>query len=229
MTKVIIKNHFFHYKEKYGPAIIVPTDKKRTIKKEIIMETTKKILAIQGSFRENGMTTTMLKYAVEEAKKARHDVEYINLHKCNINPCKGCRKCFETAECVFKNDNMVKIAASIKQADVILLAAPVYWANVPAVVKNLFDRMSGTSMEETNTFPKPRLSGKRYILFTACTTPMPFAKIFGQTTGIERAVREYFKTSGVKHIGTVVCSNTSKVKEVPDKAYKKIQKLVGKI
>ena len=228
MTKVILKHHYFHYKEKYEPDIIV-LQNKRDIKKEIIMETKKRVLAIQGSFRENGMTTTMLKYAVEEAKKAGHDVEYINLHNCNINMCKGCRKCFETAECVFKNDDLGKIAASIKQSDVILLAAPVYWANVPAVVKNLFDRMSGTSMQETSTFPKPRLGGKRYMLFTACTTPMPFAKIFGQTTGIERAVREYFKTSGVKHLGTVVCSNTSKVKKVPDKAYKKIQKLVSKI
>ena len=55
---------------------------------------------------------------------------------------------------------MTQISKSIKDADVIILASPVYWANVPAIVKNLFDRMSGTSMEETNTFPKPRLSGK---------------------------------------------------------------------
>ena len=190
---------------------------------------TKKVLAIQGSFRANGFTTTMLKQAIDEAKKAGHDIEYINLHTCNINPCKGCRKCFETAECVFKNDDMVRIADSIKKADIIMLAAPVYWANVPAVVKNLFDRMSGTSMEETDTFPKPRLSGKKYILFTACNTPMPFAKLFGQTTGLEKAVKEYFKTSGVKRMGTVVCANTSKIKGLSDKNVCKIRKLVGRI
>ena len=193
------------------------------------MSTKKKVLAIQGSFRENGFTTMMLKRAVDEAKEAGHDIEYINLHACSINPCKGCRKCFETAECVFKNDDMVRIAASVKNADIIMLAAPVYWANVPAIVKNLFDRMSGTSMEETSTFPKPRLSGKKYILFTACNTPMPFAKICGQTTGLEKAVREYFKTSGVKHMGTVVCANTSKIKGLPDKTMRKIRKLVDGI
>ena len=193
------------------------------------MSEKRKVLAIQGSFRENGLTTGMLKQAAKEAEKAGHNVEYINLHKCNIKPCKGCRKCFETAECIFKDDDMVHIAESIKQADVIMLAAPVYWANVPGVVKNLFDRMSGTSMEETNTFPKPRLSGKRYILFTACNTPMPFAKICGQTTGLEKEVREYFKTSGIKHMGTVICANTSKNKVVPEKAKGKISRLVGNI
>ena len=53
----------------------------------------KKVLAIQGSFKENGVTTTMLKYAVKEAEKAGNDIEYINLHECNINYCKGCREC----------------------------------------------------------------------------------------------------------------------------------------
>ena len=193
------------------------------------MNNAKKVLAIQGSFRSSGLTTTMLQYAVSEAKNAGCEVDYINLHECRINPCRGCRKCFESAECDFRDDDIARIADLVKGADVILLAAPVYWANVPAVVKNLFDRLSGTSMEETDTFPKPRLSGKRYILFTACNTPMPFAKWCGQTTGLQRAVREYFKTSGVKHIGTVVCANTSKNKEVPEKAFGRICKLVRQI
>ena len=193
------------------------------------METKRRVLAIQGSFRENGITTTMLKYAAEEAKKAGNEIEYINLHDCNINYCKGCRKCFETSECIFKDDDMARIADSIKKADVIMLSAPVYWANVPAAVKNLFDRMSGTSMEETDTFPKPRLSGKRYMLFTACNTLIPFAMLFGQTTGLQKAVREYFKTSGVKNMGTVIVDNTSKIKEVPDKTYAEIRKLISRI
>lgn len=189
----------------------------------------RKILAIQGSFRNNGITSSMLDRACEEAEKAGHYVERIRLHDCNISFCKGCRKCFETGECVFKNDDMVHIAESIKKADVIILASPVYWANVPAIVKNLFDRMSGTSMEETKTFPKPRLSGRRYILLTSCSTPMPFAAIFGQTTGLKRAVKEYFKTSGISCIGTVACGSSAKCKKVPKAKLDKISKLIRKI
>ncbi|MCR5129222.1 MAG: flavodoxin family protein [Lachnospiraceae bacterium] len=189
----------------------------------------KKILAIQGSYRNNGLTTLMLKYAAEELKKAGYEVEYIRLHDMKIGYCKGCRKCFEIGECVFKDDDMVRISQSIKDADVIILASPVYWANVPAIVKNLFDRMSGTSMEETNTFPKPRLSGKKYLLLTACNTPMPFAALCGQTTGLKRAAKEYFKTSGISCIGTVVCDNASKRKQVPEANRNKIRKLIRKI
>ena len=189
----------------------------------------KRILAIQGSFKDKGITSSMLSYAVDEAKKAGFDVQYIRLHDCNIGYCKGCRQCFDTGECIFKDDDMPMISGAIKAADVIILACPVYWANVPAIVKNMFDRMSGTSMEETDTFPRPRLSGRRYILLTACNTPMPFASLFGQTTGLKRAVREYFKTSGITCIGTVSCANTSKKGSVPAAKLKKIQKLIRNI
>lgn len=41
-----------------------------------------------------------------------------------------------------------------------------------------------TAMEETNTFPKPRLSSsQKYILLTACNTPAPFSWICGQSRG----------------------------------------------
>ena len=192
------------------------------------MGSTCKILAIQGSFRKSGKTTTMLKYAARQAEKMGHNLTYINLFDKNIEYCKGCRKCMETTECIYKNDDMTEITKLIKEADVIILAAPVYWGNVPAVVKNLMDRMSGASMLETDYFPKPRLKGKRYILLTACNTRMPFAKLCGQSSGICRVVKEYFKTSGVKKIGTVICSNTGKYDGVPQKKYAKIDKLLMK-
>ena len=37
-------------------------------------------LAIQGSFRDNGITSAMLNYTVEESKKAGYDVEYIRVN-----------------------------------------------------------------------------------------------------------------------------------------------------
>lgn len=188
-----------------------------------------KIVAIQGSYRENGVTTSMLRYAADKLSRLGHEVTYINLFEKKIDFCKGCRRCLETEECVFKNDDMPEMTRHIKNADVVILAAPVYWGNTPAIVKNLFDRLLGASMMETKTFPKPRLAGKRYIFFTACNTRMPFAKWCGQSSGIIRAVREYFKTAGIKCIGTVVCDNTGIHKELSESKMKKIDKILEKI
>ena len=68
-----------------------------------------RVLAIQGSYRKSGKTTTMLKYAAKQAEKLGHSLTYINLFEKNIEYCRGCRKCLETGECVFKNDDMPEI------------------------------------------------------------------------------------------------------------------------
>ena len=193
------------------------------------MKSNMKIVAFQGSYRENGITSTLLQNACSKLTAARNEVEYINLHEKNIVYCKGCRKCLEKKECIYKADDMPEITKKIKAADIIILAAPVYWANVPAVVKNLFDRLLGAAMEDTGKFPKPRLLGKRYIFITACNTPMPFAKWCGQTTGIIRAVKEFFKTAGVKCVGTVICANGVNDEKLFEKKQKELDRLLEKL
>ena len=84
-------------------------------------------------------------------------------------------------------------------------------------------------MKHTKTFPMPRLSGKRYILLTACHTKAPFDKIFGQSSGIAKNAKEFFKTAGVKEIGMAVCDDTNNREIVPDKILAKVNKLVERI
>lgn len=215
-------------------SLIIEVEIMNTLEKEI---SKRKIVALQGSFRSAGVTTILLKYASEKLAAAGNEVEYMNLFEKNIGYCKGCRKCLETRECVFKSDDMQEITRKVKEADLIILAAPVYWANVPAVVKNLFDRLLGAAMEETDRFPKPRLQGKKYILITACHTPLVFAKLCGQTGGAIRATKEFFKTAGVKRIGTIICTNSDgamrinkgATKNPLDKQKKRIDKIIERL
>lgn len=183
----------------------------------------KKVIAIQGSPRSSGVTAKMLDCAVKSAEAVGCKVTRINLNEANLAYCMGCRACLDSHKCVQKDD-IHKIAELIKESDLVVLAAPVYWANVPAVVKNLFDRMLVYSMQETKTFPKPLLSGRKYMLLTACSTPAPFSWIFGQSRGALRCMDEYFKTAGMKPIGRFVCSNTAKSSELPDRMKRKIEK-----
>ena len=188
-----------------------------------------KVLAIQGSYRNNGKTSSMLKYAIKRAKELGHKVTELNLFEKRLDYCKSCGKCDETGQCVYTNDDIEEVTSLIKNTDVIILAAPVYWGNVPAIVKNLFDRMVGASMKHTKAFPMPRLSGKRYILLTACHTKAPFDTIFGQSSGIAKNAKEFFKTAGVKKIGMAVCDDTNNREIVPDKILAKVNKLVERI
>ncbi len=183
----------------------------------------RKVLAILGGPHFDGTTAKMLDCAIKKAERAGCEVTKIDLYKKNIAFCTGCRVCINTRRCV-QNDDIREIEKSLHECDTVILAAPVYWANVPAAVKNMFDRLLGTAMEETSTFPKPRLSGKKYMLLISCNTPAPFSWIFGQSRGAIRNMDEFFKTAGIKPIGKIVCANAANKKELPKSIVRKIQK-----
>lgn len=187
----------------------------------------KNILAILGSPHTDGTIAAMLDCAVRQAEKAGYSVTKVNLYEKNISFCKGCEICYKTQNCVI-NDDMQEITASWRACHTVILAAPVYWANVPAPVKNMFDRLLGTAMEKTKTFPNPRLKGRNYIILTSCHTPAPFSWIFGQSRGAIRSMDEFFKTAGMKPIGKIVCAGAAKKKELPKQTIKKIERCIKK-
>ncbi len=164
----------------------------------------KRLLAILGSPHPNGSTAAMLACAAAAAERAGWAVDRVDLYREEIGFCRGCRACIEAGGCVVQ-DGVQRIARLLQGCDAVVLAAPTYWANLPAAVKNLFDRLLGTAMEETKTFPKPRLSPRQhYLLLTACNTPAPFDYLCGQSRGAIRAMEEFFHTAGMKRMGRVV-------------------------
>lgn len=184
----------------------------------------KNLLAILGSPHKNGTTAKMLDCATKAAEGRGWSVNRIYLYDKNITFCSGCRTCITSGKCALEDD-IREIETLMKDCDAVVLAAPVYWANVPAVVKNMFDRLLGTAMEETRTFPKPRLSGsQRYILLTSCNTPFPFSCLCGQSSGAIRSMKEFFRTAGMRYGGKFVCTNTSVKKELPDRLIRNIGK-----
>lgn len=56
-----------------------------------------------------------------------------------MNYCYGCKKCYESGECV-QNDGVKNVVSDILSSDYVVIAAPSWWADVPAQLKTLFDR-----------------------------------------------------------------------------------------
>lgn len=184
----------------------------------------KQLLAILGSPRKNGITAAMLDCAVSAAETRGFQVHRIYLYEKRLAFCSGCEACLQTGSCV-KKDDIEELTALFKRCDVVVLAAPTYWANVPAVVKNLFDRLRGTAMEETKTFPKPKFSPhQKYLLLTSCNTPSPFSWLCGQSRGSLRAMEEFFRTSGMKPMGKIVCSGAKGKKTLSPQMEKRIRR-----
>jgi multimeric flavodoxin WrbA len=98
-----------------------------------------KVLGIFGSPRRGGNTELLLEEALKGAKKEGAEVERIYLSDFTITPCKECHGCDETGNCVILDD-MEKIYPKLLEADVLILASPIFFYGVTAWGKALIDR-----------------------------------------------------------------------------------------
>jgi multimeric flavodoxin WrbA len=99
-----------------------------------------KVLAINGSARKNGNTAILIDTVFEELKKAGIQTETITLAGQVIEPCKACWACGNSGHCVHHKDQFQEIFQKMIEADGILLASPVYSANVSANMQALLER-----------------------------------------------------------------------------------------
>ncbi len=99
----------------------------------------KNILILSGSFRKGGNSDTLCDEFIRGAKEAGHSIEKININDYHINFCRGCGVCNTTHKCVQKDD-MEKILHKMVDADIIVMATPVYFYNMNGQMKTLIDR-----------------------------------------------------------------------------------------
>jgi len=108
-----------------------------------------KILAISGSPRIGGNSDVLCDQFLKGAAEAGHEVEKLNLANAKISPCVACYACRETHKCV-KKDDMESIQQKLIDADVIVLATPVYFYCMDAQMKMMIDRCLPRYLEITN-------------------------------------------------------------------------------
>ena len=100
---------------------------------------TKKVLIISASPRKGGNSDLLCDQFLLGAKEAGHNVEKIFLRNYKINYCLGCGVCNTKHVCVQKDD-MKALLDKMVEADVIVLATPVYFYTMDAQLKTFIDR-----------------------------------------------------------------------------------------
>lgn len=99
----------------------------------------KKILVLSGSPRKGGNSDLLCDQFIKGAGEAGNETEKIVLSGNKINYCRGCGVCNTTHVCVIKDD-MAQILPKLIEADVIVMATPVYFYSMDAQMKTLIDR-----------------------------------------------------------------------------------------
>lgn len=98
------------------------------------------ILILSGSPRKDG-NTEMLVDAFAKGTMEHHQVEIVFVRDYKVNPCLGCNACFMNDDhtCVQKDD-MFAIYEKMSQADMLVIASPVYFYGISAQLKAVIDR-----------------------------------------------------------------------------------------
>ena len=101
-----------------------------------------KILILNGSPRKNGNTTKLVEAFTKGARNSGNTVTTFFLDTMNIHPCKGCLGGGKNpASPCTQKDDMDLIYPAYRDADVVVLASPLYYDAVTGQMKAAFDRL----------------------------------------------------------------------------------------
>ena len=124
----------------------------------------KKILVFNGSPRPKGNTSALINAFTKGAEESGNFITTFLLDSMNINGCKGCFNGGKDPKspCIQKDD-MDKIYPVYKEADVVVLATPLYYWTISGQLKTVIDRLFAVSERE----PDYRMPKKDAVLLMA--------------------------------------------------------------
>ena len=167
-----------------------------------------KILIISGSPRKGG-NTELLAEAFAKGASKHHQVQIVSVRDYKVNPCLGCNACFKTNGICAQKDDMTIIYEKMSQADMLVIASPVYFYGISAQLKAVIDRLHNP-IRDTFNIKKMAL-----LLVGAATLPELFNAILTEYNlclkffGIEDAGKVLVR--GVKDKGDI--NNTDALNE----------------
>jgi multimeric flavodoxin WrbA len=167
----------------------------------------KKIIAIVGSYRKGGIVERTVEAILQAAAEAGAETETVRLMDRRVEFCKNCRKCTQhegprRGVCVH-DDEMADILDRIEAAHGVVLASPVNFFGVTAVMQRFIERLLCYAFWPWGK-PAPALRvkdrGLRAVLVTSSAMPAALGRVFTRSlSSLKRAAQ----TLGAKTVGTL--------------------------
>ena len=195
-----------------------------------------KILAINGSYRDDGITDQVVSALAQAVRDKGDEVEVILLREYHIEFCLNCRECTqqpgEAPGICVQHDGMQALVDKIEQADAYIFAAPTNFGSVTALFKRFMERLVVYGYwpwgKHAPRFRKANLPKKKAVLVSSCAAP---GFIGRWLYGTYKQLNVTAQTVGAKAVGTLF---TGLVSDEPHaklsaRVQAKIQKLATKI
>ena len=110
----------------------------------------KRVLILSGSPRKGGNSDILCDEFMRGAQESGNEVEKIRITEKKIAPCSACYYCHNhSGECT-RRDDMAGILQKMIDADVIILASPIYFYSISAQLKAVIDSTVARWLEVKN-------------------------------------------------------------------------------
>ncbi len=197
-----------------------------------------KILAINGSYRENGFTDQTVEALAQAVVAAGAEIETLLLRNYPIEFCLNCRACTQQpgaapGECAH-HDGMRELIEKIEQADCFILAAPTNMGSVTAIFKRFMERLVVYAYWPWDMngpqYRKVQAPKKKAILVSSCAAPAFLGRWF---FGTNKQLKMTAKVIGAEIVGTLFSGMIAKEQQpklpagMPSKINELAKKLVG--
>lgn len=112
-----------------------------------------KVLAVNGSPRVSGNTSIMIEWCLDELQKEGVITEVFQVGGQPIRGCKACGGCGKMKELKCAQEDLINVLIpKMTEADGIILASPVYFADLTPELKCVIDRVGYVSIHHGNIF-----------------------------------------------------------------------------
>ena len=106
-----------------------------------------KVLLLNAGAKNSGATGAILQ-TVRNALPRNAEAELLCLGDCDLRFCRGCKRCYADGDC-FQRDDVRVILEKMEAAEVLVIASPSYWGDIPGQFKVFIDRC--TPYADTNS------------------------------------------------------------------------------
>lgn len=99
-----------------------------------------KIVAVLGSPRLNGNSAAIAERFLEAAGKLGAETRSFALNKLAYKGCQACMACKRASEVCIVKDDLGEVLQAVREADVVVMASPIYYGDVTGQLKLFIDR-----------------------------------------------------------------------------------------
>ena len=200
------------------------------------MNTQRRILAINGSYRTGGITDQVVDSLIDDLRGLDVAVEQIKLRDYPIRFCLNCRECMQQpgdapGHCVH-NDGMAELVDKIEAADGYILAAPTNFSSVTAIFKRFAERLAVYGYwpwgKAAPVFRRAKMPQKPALIISSCAAPGWMGRL---SYGTNKNLKVAAKTMGAKVVGSIVTGLIAQKpqRELPKRARRRAKKLAPRL